>query len=876
MQSLKTDLEQDEVFVFTPKGRVVTLPLGSTTVDFAYAVHTEVGHACIGAKVNGRLVSLDHQLSSGDTCEIFTSKVETAGPSQDWLGFVESPRARNKIRQWFSRERRLDMIEQGRDELAEELRREGLPVQRMWASDQLKAVIAEYSYVDLDALLAAIGEHHVSARGVAQRVARGFRGGDDEEQLPATVLRPRRHRTQSDKVGVHVEGLDDVLVRLAKCCTPVPGDEIIGFVTRGRGVSVHRADCANAVSLMSDHATRLIEVDWDGERVGRRCSAPASRSSPSTAPGCCATWPTPCRTTTSTSSPATPPPGTTASPRCASSSSSPTPATWPPCCARSSGSTPSTTPTAWCRGRRPTPVTASRDSGVRRLTRTPAPAVRPPTSCRLTSDCPRPWGESRRTNPTASADSGRAGRSVVPAQETRRPVSGHRSRSSTSVARSWSMAVAIGWMSPASATWWTRYSAGRPSVWRSCHSVRTDRGDVHLAPACLLAGSVGGRGALVPCPISSGVPSTRRACSHTNVLVVRAVLQCWHVHRRRLPPGAGGPQLSDLLLQRVRPWPRVSGGDVVDVLIRAGRIAAIGTDGVAPDDPDLAIVDGAGGVLLPALADVHAHLDSTRLGLPFRPHTAGPGLAGLIENDRANWRAAGDDVAARATRTLGATIASGVTIVRSHAQVDGDSGLERLEGVLAAREAHAARCRVQVVAFPQSGILRDAGTAGLLDAAMRAGADLVGGIDPCAFDHDPVAHLDVVFGLAERHRAGVDIHLHETGELGAFTVELIAERTVALGMEGQVTISHAFALSSVDAARQAALVDLLADCRHRRHDGRPRHPRAVAAGARCGRPVCASGSARTASVTTGRHTATATSSSEPGSWRSAPATATTS
>jgi GTP pyrophosphokinase len=268
MQSLKTDLEQGEVFVFTPKGRVITLPLGSTTVDFAYAVHTEVGHACIGAKVNGRLVSLDHQLSSGDTCEIFTSKVETAGPSQDWLGFVRSPRARNKIRQWFSRERRLDMIEQGRDELAEELRREGLPVQRMWASDQLKAVIADHSYVDLDALLAAVGEHHVSARSVAQRVARGFRGGDDAEQLPATVLRPRRHRTRADKVGVHVEGLDDLLVRLANCCTPVPGDEIIGFVTRGRGVSVHRADCANAVSLMSDHATRLIEVDWDGESSG--------------------------------------------------------------------------------------------------------------------------------------------------------------------------------------------------------------------------------------------------------------------------------------------------------------------------------------------------------------------------------------------------------------------------------------------------------------------------------------------------------------------------------------------------------------------------------------------------------------------------------
>jgi guanosine-3',5'-bis(diphosphate) 3'-pyrophosphohydrolase len=269
MESLKTDLEQDEVFVFTPKGRVITLPVGSTTVDFAYAVHTEVGHACIGAKVNGRLVSLDHQLHSGDTCEIFTSKVETAGPSQDWLGFVVSPRARNKIRQWFSRERRLDMIEAGRDDLADEFRREGLPVQRVWSSEQLANVIKDLSYADLDALLAAVGEHHVSARSVAQKVARGLRGGHDEEQLPSTVFTPRRRRIGSDEGGgVHVEGLDDVLVKLANCCTPMPGDDIIGFVTRGRGVSVHRADCANAVSLMTDQATRLIDVDWDGELRG--------------------------------------------------------------------------------------------------------------------------------------------------------------------------------------------------------------------------------------------------------------------------------------------------------------------------------------------------------------------------------------------------------------------------------------------------------------------------------------------------------------------------------------------------------------------------------------------------------------------------------
>ena len=267
MQSLKTDLEQGEVYVFTPKGRVVSLPVGSTTVDFAYAVHTEVGHACMGAKVNGRLVSLDHVLQSGDNCEIYTSKSESAGPSQDWLKFVASPRARNKIRQWFSRERRIDMIEAGRDDLTNELRREGLPLQGIWKSAQLATVTEDIGYVDLDALLAAIGEHHVSAHSVAQRITRGFRTGEGTEQLPATIHTPRRERRagQTQKVGIHVEGLDDLLVRLAHCCTPVPGDEIMGFVSRGRGVSVHRSDCANAASLTAQQATRMIDVEWDGE-----------------------------------------------------------------------------------------------------------------------------------------------------------------------------------------------------------------------------------------------------------------------------------------------------------------------------------------------------------------------------------------------------------------------------------------------------------------------------------------------------------------------------------------------------------------------------------------------------------------------------------
>jgi guanosine-3',5'-bis(diphosphate) 3'-pyrophosphohydrolase len=265
MESLKTDLEQDEVFAFTPKGRVITLPLESTPIDFAYAVHTEVGHKCIGSRVNGRLVPLDHQLKSGDTCEIFTSKVEGAGPSRDWAQFVASPRARNKIKQWFSRERRDDSIEQGREELTKELRRENLPIHRIFDSDAFRMELEAYNHADVDSLLAAIGENHVSGRAVAQRLARSLRGGDAEEQLPASVLKPSSMRRGRSVTGIHVEGLDDVLVRLSKCCTPVPGDEIIGFVTRGRGVSVHRSDCANAVSLATDQSARLIEVEWDGD-----------------------------------------------------------------------------------------------------------------------------------------------------------------------------------------------------------------------------------------------------------------------------------------------------------------------------------------------------------------------------------------------------------------------------------------------------------------------------------------------------------------------------------------------------------------------------------------------------------------------------------
>jgi guanosine-3',5'-bis(diphosphate) 3'-pyrophosphohydrolase len=270
LEALKLDLEEDEVYVFTPKGKVIALTASATPVDFAYSIHTEVGHRCIGAKVNGRLVPLDTHLNSADTVEIFTSKAPTAGPSRDWLSMVASSRARTKIRQWFSRERREDAIEVGRDELIKELRREGLPVQKLASEHALADVAATMNYADLDALHAAIGDNRVSARAVAQRVLRDLRGGGFEAQLPVTArqqpLAPKPGRGSA--VGVYVEGLDDLMVRLSRCCTPVPGDEIVGFVTRGRGVSVHRADCANAASLASRSRERLIEVEWDHRSSG--------------------------------------------------------------------------------------------------------------------------------------------------------------------------------------------------------------------------------------------------------------------------------------------------------------------------------------------------------------------------------------------------------------------------------------------------------------------------------------------------------------------------------------------------------------------------------------------------------------------------------
>ena len=243
-------------------------------MDFAYSIHTDVGHACVGAKVNGRLVALDSRLLSGDVVEIFTTRTEGAGPSRDWLKFVASRRAANKIKQWYSRERRADAIENGRDDLIQALRREGLPAQRLLKDKLLDAVAEQLNYSSTDLLFLAIGEGHQSAASVAGRFARALQGDDadgeaDRDRLPTTARRRGGHLRSDSDVGVHVEGLDDILIRLSQCCAPVPPDEIIGFVTRGRGVSVHRADCVNAIGLAEGQTDRLIEVEWDTDFAGK-------------------------------------------------------------------------------------------------------------------------------------------------------------------------------------------------------------------------------------------------------------------------------------------------------------------------------------------------------------------------------------------------------------------------------------------------------------------------------------------------------------------------------------------------------------------------------------------------------------------------------
>jgi len=248
---------QDEVYALTPRGDVITLPAGSTPVDFAYRIHTDVGHRCIGAKVDGRLVPLETVIESGDIIEIVTSKAQDAHPSRDWLSFVQSGRAAAKIRQWFSKARRDVALQDGREGLAKAMRRRG--IKSRIGLEKIRTGLAEdLGYPDLDALYVAIGDNQISANSVARRVERVVNPEVTEEDLLPVSNEPARHRPLQ---GVIVEGMDDVLSRIARCCSPVPGDDIVGFVTVGRGVSVHRADCTN-IGVLGERRERIIDVAW--------------------------------------------------------------------------------------------------------------------------------------------------------------------------------------------------------------------------------------------------------------------------------------------------------------------------------------------------------------------------------------------------------------------------------------------------------------------------------------------------------------------------------------------------------------------------------------------------------------------------------------
>lgn len=272
LDALRYDLASTEIFAFTPKGDVITLQADSTPVDFAYAVHTEVGHRCIGAKVNGKLVALESTLKTGDRVEIFTSKDTTSGPSKDWESFVKTPRAKAKIRQWFAKERREEALELGRDALATEVQRGGLPMHRLFTPESMKQIANELHYSDVDSLYTAIGKGQVSARHVTNRLMARFASPDDAEDVlvertPMSKMQASYKRQRADGTGILVEGSADMAAKLAKCCTPVPGDAIFGFVTRGGGVSVHRTDCTNAEKL-HEEPERIIEVSWASDSAG--------------------------------------------------------------------------------------------------------------------------------------------------------------------------------------------------------------------------------------------------------------------------------------------------------------------------------------------------------------------------------------------------------------------------------------------------------------------------------------------------------------------------------------------------------------------------------------------------------------------------------
>jgi GTP pyrophosphokinase len=263
LETLRYDLRTPEIFVFTPKGSVVALPANSTPVDFAYAVHTEVGNKCVGAKVNGKLVPLESHLVNGDVVDVLTNKGINAAPSRDWLNFVTSSRARSKIKAWFSKERKEEAIEAGQESIARQLRKAGMPIQKILGGQSLLEIAHDLHYADIETLYESVGNGHVSAHSVVEKLNAILNTEEinPETQVFTQVNQVRRERKSIS--GIDVEGSEDVLVKLARCCAPVPGDEIVGFITRGSGVSVHRKDCVNISDLEIHQGDRIVVVKWN-------------------------------------------------------------------------------------------------------------------------------------------------------------------------------------------------------------------------------------------------------------------------------------------------------------------------------------------------------------------------------------------------------------------------------------------------------------------------------------------------------------------------------------------------------------------------------------------------------------------------------------
>ena len=264
VKSFRTDLFDEEVFVFTPKGEVKTLPAGATPIDFAYAVHTDVGHRTVGAKVNGRIVPLHYKLRSGDRVEILTSKAGR-GPSRDWLSLAESSRAKNKIRQFFSREQKEDTEAKGRESLEHALKAQNLPYRKLAGSAVLAGVIRESGYKKAEDFYVALGSGKLTAGSIVNKVLQQLKVGEvAQEEAVLPRKRPKARDTiSSNTYGISVVGVEDVLIRIAKCCTPVPGDQIVGYISLGKGITIHRGDCPNVRALMRN-PERFTPVEWEG------------------------------------------------------------------------------------------------------------------------------------------------------------------------------------------------------------------------------------------------------------------------------------------------------------------------------------------------------------------------------------------------------------------------------------------------------------------------------------------------------------------------------------------------------------------------------------------------------------------------------------